>query len=103
PEYAYVTARVAHAMPRHAPTGPLAGPDVLEIGAGFGGTAFYLHRLLRGRYTIIDLPVINCLQGYFLAGAFGADAVSLYGESSQDASVSILPTQAIDDCGAVDI
>jgi hypothetical protein len=45
--------------------------------------------------SIIDLPLINVLEGYFLAKAFGASNVKLYGETyDHNPVISILPTFA---------
>jgi hypothetical protein len=94
PEYTYVAARIREAVRSHLPR--LENPEMLEIGAGFGGTALYVMRLMPEirTYTIVDLPVINVLQGYFLGKCFGADAVSLFGE--QYSRIRILPTSAIE-------
>ncbi len=57
---------------------------VVEIGAGYGGTAYWFTKLNRfdiENYTIIDLPTTNILQGYFLAKAFGAEKIRLQGET----------------------
>ncbi|KAB7782716.1 hypothetical protein F8B43_5471 [Methylorubrum populi] len=59
---------------------------VVEIGGGFGGLAWFLRRPGR-RYTILDLPFTNVLQGWFLLKA-GLD-VSLAGEP--EAAVRVLP------------
>jgi len=48
-------------------------------------------------YTIIDLPLINVLQGYFLSQAFTVRQVKLYGEIDQSsACISILPNVAFE-------
>ena len=69
----------------------LAQKSVLEIGAGFGGTAYYA--VLRGvrQFTIVDLPVMNVLQGFFLIKSLGWEAVTLFGERSDAARVRMLP------------
>ena len=69
----------------------LEGRSILEIGAGFGGTAYY--GVLRGvdRFTIIDLPFMNALQGFFLIKALGDDRVRLFGEQNVSASVQVQP------------
>lgn len=64
---------------------------VCEIGAGFGGTAFQAARHGMTPYTIIDLPSVNVLQGYFLMRIFGADAVKMFGEDVPDRRFNILP------------
>lgn len=59
---------------------------IVEIGGGFGGLAWFLRRPDR-RYTILDLPFTNVLQGWFLLKA-GLD-VSLAGEP--EAAIRVLP------------
>ncbi len=55
--------------------------QICEIGAGLGGTAFYALGQRAAGYTIIDLPVINVLQGYLLIKTCGANKVCLFGEA----------------------
>jgi len=64
---------------------------ICEIGAGFGGTAFQAARHGLVPYTIIDLPAINVLQGYFLMKIFGGDAVRMFSETVPDRPFSVLP------------
>ena len=52
----------------------------LEIGAGLGRTAYYAHQLGVADYTIVDLPLTNVAQAYFLAVTLGEEVVKLYGE-----------------------
>ena len=68
-------------------------PDfkVLEIGAGLGRTAYFANRFGVKNYTIVDVPLTNAAQGYFLARVLGSDQVQLYGESS-DAPLKIIPS-----------
>jgi hypothetical protein len=89
PEHIYVATRINEAINAYVAEthnnnggGVAVSPHIVEIGAGFGGTAHWLLKIRRdvASYTIIDLPLINVLQGYFLARAFGAERVSLYGE-----------------------
>lgn len=93
PEHLYVAIRAQQAVRDYLKSRscPLR---IAEIGAGFGGLCYWMFKLRRkeiAAYTIIDLPLINVLQGYFLAGAFGASAVCLYGENNPDAYISIVP------------
>ena len=68
---------------------------VCEIGTGLGGTAYYCHRLGLGRYTAIDLPIMNLLQGFYLIRALPKANVRLYGEPGlAEADIAILPTWA---------
>lgn len=64
---------------------------VCEIGGGYGGCAYYVLQRLLGRYVIIDLPVINVLQGFFLMKTCGAENVHLYGEDTHERRIHVLP------------
>lgn len=70
----------------------LAGPAarVLEIGGGLGRTAYYAWQFGMRDYTLIDLPLTNVAQGYFLGRVLGDEAVSLFGESG-GGNVRVLP------------
>jgi hypothetical protein len=46
-----------------------------------------------GTYTIVDLPIVNVLQAYFLGQALGHEQISLYGEAA--APVRIVPNFAL--------
>jgi hypothetical protein len=99
PEHIYAAMRAEQAMTL---VGISSEPSVVEIGAGFGGTAFWLMQMREvSRYTLIDLPLVNVLQGYFLAKVLGEGAVSLQGEAA--AGVSVLPAQALLSVGKVDV
>jgi putative sugar O-methyltransferase len=72
--------------------------NVLEIGGGFAGAAMWYLRLPRrpeGSYTIIDLPLMNAFQAYFLGEVYGEQALQLFGEEVGDARIRILPPQAL--------
>ncbi len=58
-------------------------PDarVVEIGGGLGRTAFYAWQFGLHNYTLIDLPMTNVAQAYFLGRVLGPDAISLFGEN----------------------
>ena len=73
---------------------PADGRHVVEIGGGFGGAAMWYLRLLGdapGSYTIVDLPLMNAFQAYFLGSVCGADALGLYGEGAQGARIAVMP------------
>lgn len=90
-EHAYAALRVSELRP----------PSVLEIGGGYGGAALkILQRGIR-HYTIVDLPEINAIQGYYLAQALGHERVSLYGEDRK--GVAVLPPPALDSHEPVDL
>lgn len=60
--------------------------NVVEIGAGFGGLTYWMSKIFKGlidSYVIIDLPIMNVLQGYYLGKLFGFGNVTLAGESSK--------------------
>jgi putative sugar O-methyltransferase len=65
---------------------------VLEIGAGLGRTAYFAQQFGLRDYTIIDLPMTNVAQGYFLGRTLGQETVSLYLEDRP--GVRILPPSA---------
>lgn len=90
PEHLYVAARAHRLMGLFLKE---STKDVAEIGAGYGGTAYWMVRLGVRSYTIIDLPTTNVLQGYYLSKALGEGQVSLYGEEKR--GVAVLPTRAI--------
>jgi hypothetical protein len=66
---------------------------IVEIGAGYGAMAYWILLMTDARYVIVDLPVVNVLQGYFLAQALGSSEVSCYGEAPS--RVAVLPTHAL--------
>ncbi|MET4607055.1 hypothetical protein ABIB90_006559 [Bradyrhizobium sp. JR4.1] len=54
---------------------------VMEIGAGLGRTAYFANIFGVKNYTIVDIPLTNAAQGYFLGRVLGPDAVRLNGEA----------------------
>ena len=64
---------------------------VCEIGGGYGGCAYYVFKRPLRKYVIIDLPVINVLQGFFLIKTCGPNNVYLYGEKDEDRAINVLP------------
>jgi len=71
----------------------IAGPDatICEIGGGVGRAAYWAQRFGLGPYTIIDLPHVNVLQGYYLLKSLPPDRVRLYGEASDNPKVTVWP------------
>ena len=65
--------------------------SICEVGGGYGGCAYYSFQRPLRRYTIIDLPIVNLLQGFFLIKTCGADNVCLYGEAHEDRTIHVLP------------
>jgi SAM-dependent methyltransferase len=64
---------------------------VLEIGAGLGRTAYFARALGMSDYTIVDIPLTNAAQGYFLGRTLGADNVVLFNENPRKQATRILP------------
>ena len=75
--------------------------SVCEIGAGTGRVAYWNWRFGIKSYSIIDLPHINVLSGFYLLKALPDANIRLYGEPSQELSddreITIFPTYAIND------
>lgn len=97
PEQIYCAIRMEQALRLHLSADAARSPRVVEIGGGYGSMAYWF---LRGatapqRYTIVDLPIVGVLQGYFLSKALGESEVSLYGEDA--ARVVLLPHSALGD------
>ena len=68
---------------------------VLEIGAAGGRAAYYAGAFGLLDYTIIDLPIMNAFQAYYLGRVCGEGHVHLFGEKgSPAANFSILPPAA---------
>jgi hypothetical protein len=75
-------------------------PRVCEIGGGAGGVAYYCARMGMP-ITIIDLPQVSLLQGYFLLRSLPGRAIQLHGEpEAPHAAVRLLPTWRFADRGA---
>jgi hypothetical protein len=68
------------------------GSKVLEIGAGLGRTAYYATQFGFRDYTIVDLPITNVAQAYFLGRSLGETSISLFQEDNAD--VRVLPPSA---------
>ena len=65
--------------------------NICEIGGGFGGNCHYSYQMGCQSYTIIDLPIINVVQGYFLMKCFGEEVILLFGESISDKPIKVMP------------
>lgn len=95
PEQIYTAYRLGQAMRLHLSVAAAEAPNIVEIGGGYGASCLWLlryHGTVR-RYTIVDLPLVNVLQGYFLCRALGHSAVSLFGE--EPASVVVAPNSGL--------
>jgi hypothetical protein len=73
--------------------------QICEIGGGSGRVAYWSWRLGLNSYTIVDLPHINVVQGYYLLKSLPADHVTLYGENPDQAGAGLViwPNHAINE------
>jgi hypothetical protein len=98
PEHIYVACRINEAISRLAQLQHQGAPRILEIGAGYGGMVYWLSRFRKdvvNGYTILDLPMVNVIQGYFLGNVFGPDRIRLYGEPPLgEPGIEIIPAHA---------
>lgn len=73
--------------------------SICEIGAGTGRVAYWSWQMGIKSYSIIDLPHINVLQGFYLLKALPDVNIRLYGEpvqaNEQDREIAILPTYGV--------
>ncbi len=77
-------------------------PACLEIGGGVGLLAYVAASMGIRQYCIVDLPLVNVLQGYVLLRSGLADTVQLYGEEPpiSESRISLLPSNTIDEVGS---
>jgi hypothetical protein len=67
--------------------------SVCEIGGGVGNVAYYAWKLGVRKYTIIDLPNINVVQGWYLIRALPGERIVLQGERDPGgAAIRVFPT-----------
>jgi hypothetical protein len=69
----------------------ISNTGFIEIGGGFGGMALFALRAGATRWPIVDLPIMNVVQGYFLIKCLGGNMVRLFGENNPAAAVEALP------------
>lgn len=101
PDQVYAAVRLDQALELHLGSADGEAPlKVVEIGGGYGGMClwFLRRRPTTTAYTIVDLPIVNAIQGYFLGRALGGEAVSFLGEPA--AQVRVLPNSALDEVEA---
>ncbi len=67
------------------------GTSVCEIGGGLGKVAYYARLMGITNYTIIALPQVSALQGFYLMRALTPDSVVLFGEPEQRESIKLYP------------
>lgn len=95
PELIYAAMRLDQAVRIHLQTTTGEPPTVVEIGGGYGGMCYWFLRMRPDieRYTIVDLPTVSVLQGYFLAKALGPATISFLGEPPTQ--VRLIPNFAL--------
>jgi hypothetical protein len=73
-------------------------PAICEIGAGIGKVAYYAKLLGINYYTIIDLPHVNVLQGFYLIKSLPSANIVLYGEGAteKEDAIHVLPYWSFD-------
>jgi hypothetical protein len=97
-----LTYRMIHAAYCAYRVKTLTSGTVLEIGGGIGHLACYAHALGLG-FTIVDLPMTNVAQGYFLMRTLGEEAVVLEGESARDGAINVLTPAHLDSAQYYDL
>ena len=65
--------------------------DCCEVGGGVGFLAYASRLMGVNNFTILDLPLVNVLQGYLLLNSHLRDQVCLYGEDCHNRNIIILP------------
>jgi hypothetical protein len=97
PEQIHTAVRLDHALRLHLSPAAGEAPSIVEVGGGYGATCLWLlrRRAATKRYAIVDLPIVNVLQGYFLSRVLGDSAVSLFGEDP--AQVVVAPHSGLAD------
>lgn len=79
-----------------------AESSVCEIGAGTGRVAYWARRMGLRSYTIVDLPLVNVVQGFYALRTMPHDEVVLYGErpvGEGAGCLRILPPHAVGELG----
>lgn len=77
-EHVYVSRKVTEALSLQ---GLRKCNNILEIGAGFAGACHWLNQQIGyTNYIIVDLPIANLYQGWFLSNVYGRDKVKLYNQ-----------------------
>jgi hypothetical protein len=73
---------------------------ICEIGGGSGRVAYWSWRLGMTSYTLVDLPHVNVVQGYYALKSLPSEAVSLYGEAAPGTAgerLQILPAHVVEE------
>ncbi|MHB8243378.1 MAG: putative sugar O-methyltransferase [Solirubrobacteraceae bacterium] len=95
PELIYAGMRLNQAIQAQLPLTHCESVSVVEIGGGYGGMGYWFLQMCPqiASYTIVDLPTIGVLQGYYLAKVLGPTRVSFFGEPS--AQVRLVPNHSL--------
>jgi hypothetical protein len=75
--------------------------NIVEIGGGYGGLCYWMHRLLGtriNRYVVVDLPEVNLVQAYFLSSLETRELL-LFGEKkrSGESRIELTPHWTLSD------
>lgn len=76
------------------------GAHVVEWGGGYGSMARLIARMRSGgRYTLVDTPIVSCLQWLYLGSIFGSDSIYFSGfddpSKRKDCAFHIVPLTAL--------
>jgi hypothetical protein len=75
--------------------------NIVEIGGGYGGLCYWMHRLLGtriNRYVVVDLPEVNLVQAYFLSSLKTGELL-LFGEEKRkgEPGIELIPHWTLSD------
>jgi len=75
--------------------------SVVEIGGGYGGLCYWMHRLLGtriNRYAVVDFPEVNLVQAYFLSSLETRELL-LFGEEKRkgEPRIELIPHWTLSD------
>jgi hypothetical protein len=95
----YTAHRMRDAIDREI--GASIGLNVVEIGGGYGGLCYWMHRLLGtriNRYVVVDLPEVSLVQAYFLSSLKTRELL-LYGEEQHkgESGIELIPHWMLSD------
>jgi hypothetical protein len=75
--------------------------NIVEIGGGYGGLCYWMHRLLGkriNRYVVVDLPEVNVVQAYFLSSLETRELLLFGEEKRKDKSrIDLIPHWMLSD------
>jgi hypothetical protein len=97
PELVYAAMRLDRAIAEHLSERTREDLSIVEIGGGYGGMCYWYLQIKpdTAHYTIVDLPIMCVLQGYFLSRVLGEQRVSFHGEPAKQVHLS--PDSALSD------